>query len=150
MNSMQQSMNCTDSCGTLPNPAPLANPYVPFQMENAKTYQAGTGLIRGTIYPGLDLPFLNMVNTSELSKTLTHQLQALHFAISELGLYLDTHPTDQDAMELFEQYTEMYEDALQKSEENGRPTLQMHAVRDGRYRWIDGPWPWDFNANKEG
>ena len=49
--------------GVLPELAPLANPYVPFQQENPKQYTAKRGLIRGTLFPGLDLPFMGMVNT---------------------------------------------------------------------------------------
>ena len=40
---------------------------------------------------------------------MMHQLQALGFAVQELGLYLDTHGDDTEAAELFRQYTEMYE-----------------------------------------
>ena len=141
---------CGENCGILPEKGPLANPYVPYQKESGQTYQSATGLVRGTLFPGLDLPFMNMVNQSELSKTLTHQMQALHFAISELGLYLDTHPTDQDALELFDQYIEQYEEIAQKYEADRGPTMQLHAGGTGSYRWIEGPWPWDYNANKEG
>lgn len=140
----------SECCGVLPAIAPLANPYVPYQSENAPTYQSEKGLIRGTLFPGLDLPFMNMVNSKELSNTPMHQLQKLNFAISELGLYLDTHPDDQDALELINQYTELYEDALQKFEEQSGPTVQMRSGMSGTYRWVDGPWPWDYNANKEG
>lgn len=150
MNMLSNQWECGEGCGTLPASAPLANPYVPFQEENAQTYQSATGLVRGTMFPGLDLPFMNMTNNSELSNTMLHQMQALNFAISELGLYLDTHPSDQDALELFNQYVELYEDALQKYEEAKGPTMQMRAGMSGSYRWVEGPWPWDYNANKEG
>ena len=42
--------------GRLPAMAPLANPYVPFQLENPPQYEAQKGLVRGTLFPGLDLP----------------------------------------------------------------------------------------------
>ena len=77
--------------GRLPSPAPLANPYVPFQMENSPKYEANYGLIRGTIFPGLDLPFMGMVNTVEKKLTPKIHMQTLAFAIQELALYLDTH-----------------------------------------------------------
>ena len=67
--------------GRLPDLAPLANPYVPFQMENPPRYDAPAGLIRGTLYPGLDLPFMGKVNTQEFPKTKMTNLQALGFAI---------------------------------------------------------------------
>ena len=46
--------------GVLPASAPLANPYVPFQRENPPRYEARKGMVRGTMYPGLDLPFMGI------------------------------------------------------------------------------------------
>ena len=37
--------------GRLPASAPLANPYVPFQLENPPKYEARKGLVRGTYSP---------------------------------------------------------------------------------------------------
>lgn len=152
MDSMnQQPVNgCTEERGILPACAPLANPYVPYQQENSQTYQADTGLVRGTMHPGLDLPFMGMVNRNDLSRTSLHRLQALHFAIHDLGLYLDTHQSDMEALELFNQYVEAYELALQQMEDRSGPCYQMSAGLSGTYRWTEGPWPWDYNANKEG
>lgn len=141
--------NCNEGFGMLPSCAPLANPYVPFQQENDKTYQADTGLIRGTMYPGLDLPFMGMTNQKEKSKTALHRLQAMNFAISELGLYLDTHPNDADAITLFNQYVEQYADALQQYERIYGATTQMGSALTGEYEWLQDPWPWDYNANRE-
>lgn len=149
-NNMQTGMDCGDSMGMLPACAPLANPYVPFQQENASTYQAPMGLVRGTMYPGLDLPFMGMENKTEKKATPMHRLQSLNFAITELGLYLDTHASDTEALELFNQYVEQYAMALQQYEQQFGSTNQMSAGMTGRYDWLDSPWPWDFDANKEG
>ena len=86
--------------GQLPEKAPLANPYVPFQMEDPPKYEARKGLVRGTLFPGLDLPFMGMVNKKELPVTSLSDLQALGFAIQELALYLDTHRDDKEALAL--------------------------------------------------
>lgn len=151
MNQSQNQYSCTNvSCGKLPDKGPLANPYVPYQEDAAQTYGSESGLVRGTIFPGLDLPFMNMVNSHKLSSTLLHQLQALNFAVTELGLYLDTHGSDTDALALFDQYSEMYEEALQKYEQAHGPTMQMRGGMTGSYQWSKGPWPWEYSANKEG
>ena len=71
--------------GRLPAMAPLANPYVPFQLENPPRYEAQQGLVRGTLYPGLDLPFMGRVNSQELQKTCMTDLQALGFRHSGTG-----------------------------------------------------------------
>ena len=67
--------------GRLPATAPLANPYVPFQMERPPKYEARKGIIRGTLFPGLELPFMGMVNKNELPVTPKTELQVLAFAI---------------------------------------------------------------------
>ena len=64
--------------GRLPTMAPLANPYVPFQMEDPPKYEARKGLVRGTLFPGLDLPFMGMVNKKELPvDTLINEICAV-------------------------------------------------------------------------
>ena len=147
---MKSGGACGDSSGMLPACAPLANPYVPFQKDDPQVYQAPQALIRGTLYPGLDLPFMGMVNQKEKNATQMNQLQALSFAVSELGLYLDTHSGDEDATELFHQYVEQYADAMQKYEQEHGALTQMGAGVSGRYTWTEGPWPWEYDANKEG
>ena len=62
--------------GRLPARAPLANPYVPFQAENPPKYELGKALVRGTLFPGLDLPFMGMFNKNELPVTPLTELQA--------------------------------------------------------------------------
>ena len=94
--------------GRLPAMAPLANPFVPFQLENPPRYEARKGLVRGTLYPGLDLPFMGMVNKKELPVTGMSEMQALAFAIQELALYLDTHREDREALELYRSYQQKY------------------------------------------
>ena len=138
-----------DLLGFLPELAPLANPYVPFQQENPKQYTAKRGLIRGTLYPGLDLPFLGMVNDEEKSDTPMHELQAMAFALQELGLYLDTHREDREAAELFAQYAQMYRQGMDAYQEQYGPICQKDAVMNGTYLWTKGPWPWEIAANGE-
>ena len=97
-----------DRDGRLPAYAPLANAYVPFQQENSPRYEARKALVRGTLFPGLELPFLGMVNQKEKPITPLSELQVLGFAIQELALYLDTHRDDQEALELYQAYQKMY------------------------------------------
>ena len=100
--------------GRLPAMAPLANPYVPFQLNDPPKYESRKAIIRGTLFPGLDLPFMGMVNKSELPVTPLTELQTMAFAIQELALYLDTHRDDLEALELYRQYQKMYDCKLIK------------------------------------
>ena len=141
-------MKQTGSEGRLPATAPLANPYVPFQMENPPKYEARKGLVRGTLYPGLDLPFMGMVNQKDLPVTPKTELQALGFAINELALYLDTHRDDEEALELYRQYQDLYHKGMMVYTKEQGP-LNHSAPSQGKYRWLDDPWPWEYAANKE-
>lgn len=134
--------------GRLPAMAPLANPYVPFQLENPPKYEARRALIRGTLFPGLDLPFMGMVNTKEKPVTPLLELQTMAFAIQELALYLDTHRDDKEALELYQTYQRLYHDGVAAYTKKCGP-LNHKTPTDGPYKWLDDPWPWEYCANKE-
>ena len=135
--------------GNLPAIAPLANPYVPFQLDNPPKYEARMGIIRGTMYPGLDLPFMGMVNKNELPITPKTELQVLSFAIQELALYLDTHRDDTEAFELYQSYQEVYNKCMNEYAKNGKPLNHRTPTNSQKYQWLDDPWPWEYAANKE-
>ena len=134
--------------GKLPAMAPLANPYVPFQLENPPVYEARKGIVRGTLFPGLDLPFMGMVNQNELPVTPKSELQVLGLAVQELALYLDTHPEDEEAFEALKTYIRMSMEGQRRYAEQYGP-ISFDDVRFGdTYTWVDAPWPWQHR--KEG
>ena len=135
------------ACGMLPACAPLANPFVPFQRDDPPVYAAAVGAVRGTLFPGLDLPLRGQENSGELSGTLQRDLQALGFAVVELGEYLDTHPGDARAAELFRSYSGLYAQAAGAWEAENGPIVQRSAVGESGYDWLRGPWPWQYAAN---
>ncbi len=145
MNRKMRDRGCYE--GRLPASAPLANPYVPFQNENPPQYEARKGLIRGTMYPGLDLPFMGMVNQQEKSNTPLHELQALGFALHELALYLDTHRDDKEALEMYRAYQKIYHDGMMQYEEDCGPMAHGMPSNRDTYAWLDDPWPWEYCKN---
>ena len=136
---MSQRRQDDDGLGRLPAVAPLANPYVPFQNENPPVFDARKGIVRGTLFPGLDLPFMGMINQSELPRTALTELQTMAFAINELALYLDTHKNDTEALEMYRAYQQMYSEGKRKYEKEYGPLNHM-SQSDGKYRWLDDPW----------
>ena len=135
--------------GRLPAMAPLANPYVPFQLENPPKYEPRKALIRGTLFPGLDLPFKGMVNKNEKKATPLTELQTMAFIIQELALYLDTHRDDREALEVYRVYQEMYHKCMNEYTRNCRPLSHNTPAKGENYQWLDDPWPWEYAANKE-
>jgi len=132
--------------GKLPALAPLATPYVPFQCDDPPRYEPRTGIVRGTLFPGLDLPFMNMINKNELPVTPLTELQTMAFMIQEMALYLDTHRDDKEALEVYQCFQKMYQQGCQMYEQQFGPMNHM-SVTEGDYKWLNDPWPWEYEAN---
>lgn len=145
-----ENNNCDIQCakGRMPDMAPLANPYVPFQLENPPKYEPRKALVRGTLFPGLDLPFMGMVNKNEKPVTPMTELQTIAFVIQELALYLDTHRDDKEALELYRTFQKMYEEGRTQYEKECGPLNHMSNAGK-EYRWLDDPWPWEYARNRE-
>ena len=138
-----------DLNGRLPAVAPLANPYVPFQQNDPPKYEARLGLVRGTLFPGLDLPFKGMINQKCLPVTPMSEMQALSFAIQELALYLDTHCSDLEALKLYKEYQGIYDKCMHQLPEHRQQMNHTVKTDCDSYQWLSDPWPWEYCANKE-
>lgn len=140
---------CGTGCGSLPGAcAPMVFPYVPMQGDNPPRYEQQDALQNGTLFPGLNLPFHAAVSPDQpLEKTALAELMALDFAIDELGLYLITHPEDQEVLELYWSYIRLGDQGRKTYEERYGPLTQTTITENG-YRWIDNPWPWEMGGQK--
>ena len=123
-------------------------PCVPFQQTGPKRYTQQDALSNGTLFPGLNLPFRVKSEAARVLGGALAELQALEFVLVELGLYLDTHQDDQEAVQLFQQYTRLAEEGKRRYEAMYGPLTQRSAIQNGRYVWLNDPWPWEYR--KEG
>ena len=133
---------CADSCGTMPACAPLAVPYVPFQQRGSQKYNQADALANGTVFPGLNLPFHMKAEAAGLPDNHSTQLQALLFVVTELGLYLDTHQNDKEALALYLDYVKLAKEGRARYESMYGP-LQQTEVTAAGYTWLNDPWPWE-------
>jgi len=141
---------CGSKCGILPQCAPLAAAFVPKQQSVSPRYEQQEALARGTLFPGLDLPFMNMVNTPEGLDTPLAELMAIDFVCKELNLYLDTHREDTEAFELLQDFLKLGTEAHRRyAEKYGVLTLAELASADS-YTWLCDPWPWDYREGGAG
>lgn len=141
---------CPDSCGILPECAPLAVPYVPFQQTGAQKYSQNDALSNGTLFPGLNLPFHMKVDAPNAVSGPLGELQAMEFVLLELGLYLDTHQGDGEAFSLFQQYAALEREGREKYESMYGPLVRGAAAMQKSYSsWINDPWPWNFQEGGE-
>ncbi len=144
--------NC---CGTMEGSLPgkcanLVFPYVPMQCERPERYDPQAGLEAGTLFPGLNLPFFKAVKTRmNCDNRALCELMALGFAITELGLYLDTHKDDADALRLYREYAALAEEGRKRYEASYGPLRQKSVSDKMGWSWIDNPWPWEFEGGRK-
>jgi len=128
----------------LPACAPLALAYVPMQQSAAPTYDTEDALKRGTLFPGLDLPFMNMVNMADLAGTPLGELMALQFVCHELQLYLDTHANDEEAFSMLKDMLALTREAKVRYQSKYGPLCPMDLEKESSFNWLADPWPWMY------
>ena len=80
---------------------------------------------------------------NEQAELLTY-VDALSFAMVDLGLFLDVNPNNQEAIKLFNQYKEEKENLTKEYESKYGPiTLDSDSLNSYPWAWNDMPWPWD-------
>ncbi|MBQ9979581.1 MAG: spore coat protein CotJB [Oscillospiraceae bacterium] len=140
---------CTYREGSLPGQcAPLAIGYVPMQTGAEKVYAKDEALAKGTLFPGLDLPFKNYINSAKNLNTPLMELMALDFAVLDLGLYLDTHKDDAEAFALYKEYVRLLKEGKEKYIKLYGPIRQTDAAEFDSFNWLDDPWPWNAGERK--
>lgn len=74
-----------------------------------------------------------------------NRIKAYDFAIVEMNLFLDTHPDDCRALELFKAYIEKRNQLVAEYEAAYGPYVQtVTDVEGDKFSWICNPWPWDY------
>ena len=74
---------------------------------------------------------------------LLNKIKKYSFALKELNLYLDTHPSCRRALALFQQYKELRDKAENEFNEKFGPLTHEQSTCTQRWNWIDDPWPWE-------
>lgn len=74
-------------------------------------------------------------------KEMLKEIQSLYFAVTELALYLNTHPTDEKALCLHKNYANKLKDIKEKYEKTFGP-LSICTPCD-KWKWLKNPWPWE-------
>ena len=146
---MDKDLNCNHKSGSLPSCAPLAMAYVPVQEGAKPTYTPAEALSRGTLFPGLCLPFMDMVNTGDLTGTPLGEVMALDFVAHELLLYLDTHKDDQEAFEMYKSILELCKTAHERYVKLYGPLMSKDMLKSQSFTWLKNPWPWEYCPAKE-
>ena len=73
---------------------------------------------------------------------LLNDIGIVSFVLVELGLYLDTHPTDAEAMNFYRYARQANREAVRAYEQVYGP-LMITQVDSKDWSWMKNPWPWE-------
>ena len=73
---------------------------------------------------------------------MLQKINEISFTVNDLTLYLDTHPTDANALTAFSQAANERKNLLEAYANN---QTGSHTSYPGKkhFTWVDGPIPWD-------
>ncbi len=74
---------------------------------------------------------------------LLKQIMEYDFVQYELNLFLDTHPNDMKALQMFKRVTETSNKLRKMYEANYGPITASSSLSEHSWQWIESPWPWD-------
>lgn len=77
----------------------------------------------------------------ELGEKMLSEIRCLKFAITDLGEYLNTHPDDEKALCLHQEYCNQLKDLSDKYQRVYGP-LSIYFPCNS-WRWLENPWPWE-------
>ena len=78
---------------------------------------------------------------------LMHKIQQHSFALVETTLFLDGHPNCQKALRYFDCQKALYDKYVAEYEQNFGPLSPHSGAGSDTWQWIQGPWPWESEAN---
>jgi spore coat protein JB len=79
-------------------------------------------------------------------KSMQKRLQKVSFALVELVLYLDAYPTCEKAKKYYKELSDERDMLVKALSKAGMPMSSMN-VQGNEWTWINGPWPWEYEAN---
>lgn len=74
------------------------------------------------------------------------EIQEVSFAVVDITLYLDTHPTDAAALAYFRSMRDKRLQLLEEYAEKYGPLLVDSVQNNTYWDWIDKPFPWEREA----
>ena len=74
---------------------------------------------------------------------LLRDIGIVDFTLTDLTLYLDTHPTDRNAMEYFNHYNRIKQQMVREFSQKYFPLSLDQVECSTEWRWGSAPMPWE-------
>lgn len=79
------------------------------------------------------------------------KINEVSFAVNDILLYLDTHPTDKQALAFYEKHTAKRRELMKEFSEKYGPLTVDDASKSSldSWKWAQQPWPWEPERKME-
>ena len=74
---------------------------------------------------------------------LLKEIQQTDFVLTDLNLYLDTHPCCVEALEMFDKFARKSRQLIYEYEKMYGPLTPTANNNTESWKWLCGPWPWE-------
>ena len=78
-------------------------------------------------------------------REMIKQIKCYSFAVTDLALYLDTHPDDEKALCLHNKYSKELKELKDAYQKVYGPLSYYYPCN--KWRWLEEPWPWEGGMN---
>lgn len=80
---------------------------------------------------------------NEAARMLMQRIDEASFAMDDVVLYLDTHPTDLNALSYYNYVTELRKEAVDTYEAQFGPLSPQAVQSTENWTWMTETWPWE-------
>ena len=134
-----------DNCQMRPEPRPMRPDSCQMQRDNCRgNHTAPKQMTRP------DTNCNNRCNTQRPPSRaqMMNYINEVSFAISDILLFLDTHPCDQEALAFYRENAKKRNEALKEfAKYYGPLTIDTAVDSDSdSWEWVNQPWPWEGGA----
>ena len=88
-----------------------------------------------------------MNNVCNNKSKLMRKIQQHGFALVEANLFLDGHPNCKKALAYFNRQKDAYNKYVAEYETEFGPITAASSATCNQWTWVQGPWPWEREAN---
>lgn len=78
--------------------------------------------------------------------TIIKNVYEIGFVLTEVMMYLDTHPTDSEALAYYAEMKEQYKMCTRRYNELCGPLTMLDVKDDNYWTWIAKPMPWEMEG----
>ena len=107
------------------------------------------GFLKGNMEKDTYIPYKNMTyikpTINNEREDMLYKISEVCFAAHDVNLYLDTHPNDVNAINLYNKYNNMSNELISNYEKKFGPInlSDNNGLDKTPWAWINKPWPWN-------